>query len=590
MPTKTNFPFLLTPLSLSICIFVVSLLGYAFLLHDAPFFTRGEAREALVVEAMVEKNNLILPVTNAQQISAKPPMFHWLAIGLSKITGNVGELTIRLPSVLTAAITLSIFFFFLSSVAGIKAGIATIAILGTTIEWVRSASHARVDMCLVFGLVLALLSAYQLLYEGESWGKRLVWIVGSILGIIVAVLSKGPMGLLIPLAVIGVYALVTVEKPRIWQLFSWKVIHSFLPTCLAFAIGGCIAGLWYIFAYQQMPDEFLRVHFVNENLARFMEVPNYVPGHRKPFYYGFIYLFTSFLPWTFFSPLAGIWLWRKKSGLLQMKSDAVLFCLCWIGVIFTMCFAASAKRSVYFLPAFPPLAYLLARSLIELEPSIREFRKTVQVIRGAFLVLLSIFGLSAVLLAVLTVSDSMFSVVLESPLVKAKEQPKIELIRGILQGTPSFFLILPAALISLYLAWKWLGSHRILQSAFAIALTVVFCSAMLSFSVIPSFAHETSAYPFMHRIDELLSEKDELFQYRDIFYTASYYGSRVIPRIDNVRDIVEDGGYLLVGHKELSRFKMEMPDAQFIAESDPYGANGRGVLTLFRILPRQFNR
>ena len=42
------------------------------------FSTRGEAREALVAQAMVQSGNWILPSAYNGAIPSKPPLLHWL--------------------------------------------------------------------------------------------------------------------------------------------------------------------------------------------------------------------------------------------------------------------------------------------------------------------------------------------------------------------------------------------------------------------------------------------------------------------------------------------------------------------------------
>ncbi|MDX2169822.1 MAG: glycosyltransferase family 39 protein, partial [Deltaproteobacteria bacterium] len=68
-----------------------------------PFHTRGEPREAVVVQDLVARGDWILPRRNATQLPRKPPLFYWLAGAAAQVRGAVDEASVRLPSALLSA-------------------------------------------------------------------------------------------------------------------------------------------------------------------------------------------------------------------------------------------------------------------------------------------------------------------------------------------------------------------------------------------------------------------------------------------------------------------------------------------------------
>jgi 4-amino-4-deoxy-L-arabinose transferase-like glycosyltransferase len=167
-----------------------------------PFHTRGEPREAVVVQDLVARGDWILPRRNATVLPRKPPLFYWLGGAVARARGVVDEAGVRLPSallsgaavlLLTAAVALT-----LTPRAALIAGLALL----TSFEWLRAATAARVDMTLAFGLTLAFVGllrfrltagapALALFYTGVTW----------------ATLAKGIPGLAIPAIAVALLCL-----------------------------------------------------------------------------------------------------------------------------------------------------------------------------------------------------------------------------------------------------------------------------------------------------------------------------------------------------------------------------------------------
>ncbi|MGH7784602.1 MAG: ArnT family glycosyltransferase, partial [Candidatus Binatia bacterium] len=61
----------------------------------------GEAREALVIQDIVEHHHWVLPLRNSE-LPSKPILYHWLAATFALLIG-LSDFTIRLPSVIGAA-------------------------------------------------------------------------------------------------------------------------------------------------------------------------------------------------------------------------------------------------------------------------------------------------------------------------------------------------------------------------------------------------------------------------------------------------------------------------------------------------------
>ena len=239
---------------LALSLFILCLITLLPFLGITEFNTKGEPREAVVAVSMLNQDNWILPVNNGADIPYKPPFFHWCIAALSLPQGYVSELTSRLPSALSLiAMVMCGFLFFAKRKNKMTALVAALLTL-TSIEVHRSAIVCRVDMMLTAFIVLALFLLYKW-YERDCKGIPVL----AILCMSGAMCTKGPIGVVLPLLVMGVFLLIRGKKflPLFGKFFAFGILALILPL------------MWYISAYQQGGQHFLDL-VMEENLGRFL--------------------------------------------------------------------------------------------------------------------------------------------------------------------------------------------------------------------------------------------------------------------------------------------------------------------------------
>src|SRR5262245_9750074 len=159
----------------------------------SPFYTRGEPREAIVVQDLVRRGDWILPKRNGVQLPRKPPLYYWLAGLAAHARGVVDETSVRLPSAVLSGVACLLVSGVATILYGTVAGTVSGLTLLTAFEWQRAGAAARVDMTLTFGLTLVF--AGLLLFRRV---ERRRWLFLAYAGAICATLSKGIPGLVIP--------------------------------------------------------------------------------------------------------------------------------------------------------------------------------------------------------------------------------------------------------------------------------------------------------------------------------------------------------------------------------------------------------
>ena len=358
------------------------------------FYSKGEPREAVVAYTMVEHGNWILPINNGGDIPYKPPFFHWCIALFSLLQGHVSEFTSRLPSALAlVAMSVGGFVFFAKRKNANMALLATLLSL-TAFEVHRAGINCRVDMVNTAFMVGALFLMFRWWERGKH---TMPWL--AILCMSGATLTKGPVGMLLPCAVIGVFMLTQRESlwSTVWRLGLTALLSLVLPLC------------WYYAAYLQGGDEFLRL-VKEENIDRLLGKMAY-ESHENPFWYNFLTLITGWLPYTLlfvFSLFVLPWKRFSKSGFMQsVRRAEPMQVFVWLAfglILFFYCIPKS-KRSVYLLPCYPFMAWLMAQYVVWLVANRLSAVKAYAWLMGVLGVVLSV---AFVVLKTGVVPDTLF--------------------------------------------------------------------------------------------------------------------------------------------------------------------------------------
>jgi len=534
-------------------------------LREAPFYTNGEPREAVVVQEMIHTGEWILPLRNGVELPSKPPLFHWLGAIASRIFGRVDEFTVRLPSALMA--TLGVLVTFLTGYRfwGLKAGLLSALILGTGFEWWRAATTARVDMTLSFFLVAAFLVFFHF-YENGPWKRRHTYLFFSACAL--AVLTKGPVGIILPILTVTVFLLLKRDLAFLKKLHLWEGALLLL----------LVAGSWYGLALWKGGEAFFYKHLLRENLQRFVGAGG-VP-HQQPFYYLIPYPFFSMLPWSLFFLPMGVFLYRQRRRLAEKK---LLYPLVWMATVLCFYSLSSGKRSVYLLPLYPALALLLGawwHSLMESRTPASSLDKKTLRLSGHLYVLLLFLFMAIIILSIggsgyldhlrpLLVNDPANLIVL-----MAKEPTLLPTLLFWLLATGGTALF---AFIALKRSrWNWLF--------FALASFTTISLLIIAGILYPLRAQQRTFKPFMETVRREVDRQSPIFFYRGFDYGALFYAGRHIPQARQDIPARQSPISLLMWEKEWLQLSASKPGkAEMIAISTGTDPKRHRRLTLTRV-------
>ncbi|MEA2627448.1 MAG: hypothetical protein QOD06_3493 [Candidatus Binatota bacterium] len=467
-----------------------------------PFSGVPEPLEALVVREMRSSGDWVLPRRNFDEIPAKPPLYHWVALAAASIRGEVDELAARMPSVLFAAATVALVFAAGAENGGPAAGALAAVALGTSPEWAHWAVMARTDATFAFFVAATLLL-------GERWlrGGRDPLLIATALAAAAAVLTKGPAGVLFPAAVLAA---------ETWRRAAWHRFHT-RQIAVAAALVVVIAGSWYAAAGLRLGADFYRKQIFVENVSRFLPGDADWPSRTKPFYFYLPALLIGMAPWSLALPAAIAGGGRSRGE----ESGFRPFLIVWISVILAVCTLASGKRSNYVLPMYPAAALLIGDYLAGLleAPAAEKTLRTIGIVTAALLLV------TAGTLAAWALGLEPWRIVL--PWLHSRDRQLLPSVAGAL-GKPSFLLpVAGAATAAVVLAtlraraWSWM------MGTAGAALIGVVLSANVFFR--PAEARLKSFRGFATRVATRVPADAPLSFYRKPNHALLFYLGRKVP-------------------------------------------------------------
>lgn len=320
-------------LFLAICFFYAGLGGYDLTAPDEPRF-------ALVAREMLTDNHWVLPHRNGNPYPDKPPFFFWTIAAFSALAGGtVNAWTARLPSAVSATIILFLMWrFSKKEEAENTVPLLTVLVLMSCVLFFYQARIAQIDMVLCLFTTAALTMGYKAM-AGKPYSP---FRLGMFMGM--GILTKGPVGYLIPAGAIAVFA--AVKGRDAWKRYPVKgMLWGLVPVAvwlLLLIIDVTLNNQW----------DYLKNLLFKQTVVRYFDSWH----HHQPFYYFFVSILHDFLPWTPFLLIA-IPFTRKKWRSLDDQQR-----FSWIVILFTLIFfsLSKGKRSIYILPVFPFAAYLTA--------------------------------------------------------------------------------------------------------------------------------------------------------------------------------------------------------------------------------------
>jgi 4-amino-4-deoxy-L-arabinose transferase-like glycosyltransferase len=333
------------------------LLLFFFKLADRDLWSSHEARAAQDAQSILFDQQWGLPHLFDGKIELqKPPLYYWLVAGIARLRGGaVDAWAVRLPAALAALGTVLLLYGLGVGRGRATSGLAAAMILATALHFTWLARVGRIDMPLTLATALTSVGFYR---AQRCWAERegqgcWPWMLLAYLAAALALLLKGPIGVLLPAGVAITYLWLESDRASRRQWRHWLgMVHKFgiwwgIPLVLAIAIP------WFVWANWETNGRVVDVFLWKHNVERALSSGNHA---AYPWWFYGPQLAVDFLPWSLLLPVS-IWMSMRR-GWWRLDPEA-RFGLVWLVAMTVLLSCSRFKRSDYLLPAYPGAALFL---------------------------------------------------------------------------------------------------------------------------------------------------------------------------------------------------------------------------------------
>jgi 4-amino-4-deoxy-L-arabinose transferase-like glycosyltransferase len=261
--------------------FLLIILGLTVYLAGLPVKVMDidAAQYASISREMADSNRFLTVVDRGEDYLDKPPLLFWLAALFFKLFG-VSTVAYKLPSFLLTLLGIYAAFGLGARLYDRKTGILSATLLASCQAFIYFNNDVRTDTILAASVIFAIWQIVEF-----SCTKKTRHFFAGMAGIACAMLSKGPIGLMVPLIALGAFF---IGKREFKMLFKWYWLAG-----MALVLVLLSPMLWGL--YRQFGMEGVKFYFWTQSFGR-LTGENVFKDSSGYFFFVHTFLW-AFLPW-----------------------------------------------------------------------------------------------------------------------------------------------------------------------------------------------------------------------------------------------------------------------------------------------------
>lgn len=319
------------------------------------------AQYASIAREMLERGDYLHVTNRYQDYLDKPPLLFWLSALSFKIFGT-SNFAYKLPSLLFALLGIFSTYKLGKLLYSEKTGMLSALMFASCQAMFLITNDVRTDTILTGAIIL---SIWNIAAFNQS-GKWISLLAGFV-GIALAMLAKGPIGLMAPALAFGSHFILRRE----WKsIFRWQWIVGLLVVIIL--ISPMLMGLYQQFdLHPEKGISGVRFYLWDQSFGRLTGDNHFINSQQKPqdtdpFFFVHSFLW-AFLPWSLFF-IFGYWQKLKRIILSRFKLNETEEAITIGG--FTLVFIAMSlsdyKLPHYIFIVFPLAAIISADYLLRI--------------------------------------------------------------------------------------------------------------------------------------------------------------------------------------------------------------------------------
>lgn len=329
--------------------------------------TSDAGKYAAISRIMYESGDWMNLRIHFEPYLQKPPLLFWITTPFYYLLGSTA-FAFKLPVLLFSGIAVYSTFRFTKLFYSTQTAKLAALFLATSEFYFLFHNDIHTDCLLTANVIFAVWQAAE--YFSKS--KRLLNILLAGVGVGLAMISKGPIGIFVPVMAVLTHLLI---KKQLKNLISYKTILGILTGLAVVAIG--LFG-----TFQQFGWEGIQFFFWDNNAGR---ISGSIKGNSTDYFFYFHTALYIFAPWGVIFFIATFFEIKEIIG----KKSTELFSLGGIVFYWIIISYARAKAPHYFMVLSPFMAVLSAKWIVRFFNDIKftRIKKTIIVIQYASFVL-----------------------------------------------------------------------------------------------------------------------------------------------------------------------------------------------------------
>jgi len=327
-------------------IFVLLLISIIFFIwgnNILPLTNPDEVFYVQTTKEMLQHKTWTVPYLFGHPQFEKPIFVYWL-LRIAFMLFGISSFGARFfPAIFALLGVITIYLFCLYAYKKKKKAFVCALVFASSALTIGLARIIITDMIFSVFILMALFSFFIGYADRKKKGAGIIF---SLIFSALAVLTKGPLGILVPLAVIILFLLIRKEL---------KFLFCSKYTAWGFLLFLLIVIPWYSFIISKFGTAFIHEFFYNDHIRRILEAEH--SSNDTWYFYPLYIMVGCMFPWSLYVIASFFYLIKK----LKNKGNFVWiyqFLFSWIVAVFIIFQVPHSKLISYIFPLFPALAII----------------------------------------------------------------------------------------------------------------------------------------------------------------------------------------------------------------------------------------